>query len=270
MTRRVDVRHDWPIQDCQTVANGLLNQRVVVDPFQTVQVRSEHTCSRAVAPIDNLVALDHGDHLLVHTTIGQRSPEHEHVAPAHPDDVNRAQRAARVRGAKVDLAGIKPEFTEISEFSPYARLSQIDGHSVERISDHGNPSTGLRMSTVADHELPPREGEHVFTAEDRERQVAELLRLCDQLADALAAHGDPWQAELFRARANLARALQEHGLSRENLNELAGQFPDGPWWLNPKAADLNAPREPWQEEVADLHHRATAMASDLRAVARLT
>jgi hypothetical protein len=41
-------------------------------------------------------------------------------------------------------------------------------------------------------------------------------------------------------------------------------------WLNPKAADFNAPRQPWQEEIADLHHRAAATASDLRAVARLT
>jgi hypothetical protein len=140
----------------------------------------------------------------------------------------------------------------------------------ERIAADIRKAAGLRMSTMADHKLPPREVQHVFTTEDRERQVSELLRLCDQLADALAAHGDSWHAESFQARANLARALQEHGLSRENLNELGGQFPDGPLWLNPKAADFNAPREPWQEEIADLHRRAAATASDLRAVGRLT
>jgi hypothetical protein len=115
----------------------------------------------------------------------------------------------------------------------------------------------------------PHDVEHVFTAEDREAQLVDFDLLCERLADAFAAHDDPRAAELFRARAAGARRLQVEGFSQADLNELGGPFPAGAWWLNPKAADYNAPREPWQDDVAVLHRLASATASDLRAIATL-
>ncbi len=46
-------------------------------------------------------------------------------------------------------------------------------------------------------------------------------------------------------------------------------FPDGAWWLNPKALDYNSPRDLWQDEVAWLHEHASAVALDLRSIATL-
>lgn len=111
--------------------------------------------------------------------------------------------------------------------------------------------------------------EHVFTREDREVQLADLDSICARIADAFAAHGDLRAAEVFRDRADLATRLLAQGFSQADLNELGGEFPDGAWWLNPKAADYNARREPWQDEVASLHELARSTAGNLRAIATL-
>jgi hypothetical protein len=141
VTGRIEVGHDGSIQDRQTVAEGLFNDRVVVDLFQTVQVWGEHAGSRAVARVDNLVGFDHGDQFSVHAAVGESAPEHKHIAAAYPDDVGAVQGAAHFRAAEVHLVGIESKFTEISEFAVYARRAHIDRRGVERISDHGNPST---------------------------------------------------------------------------------------------------------------------------------
>jgi hypothetical protein len=78
------------------------------------------------------------------------------------------------------------------------------------------------------------------------------------------------EGEQFRARAEAAQHLLSAGFARQDLNDVGGQFPTGPWWLNPKALDSGSPREPWQEEVATLHAEASTTATDLRAVATLT
>jgi hypothetical protein len=111
--------------------------------------------------------------------------------------------------------------------------------------------------------------QHVFTREDREAQLADLESLCSRLADAFAAHGGVRAAELFRARANTAGRLLAEGWTRSDLNELGGEFPDGAWWLNPKALDYDTPREAWQDDVAILHQHARMAALDLRAIATL-
>jgi hypothetical protein len=91
-----------------------------------------------------------------------------------------------------------------------------------------------------------------LTPEDREAQLCDLELLCDRIADLLAEHGDTYNADLIGARADGARELQATGYSQSELNELAGGFPSGPDWLNPKALDYGAPRKPWQDEVARL------------------
>jgi hypothetical protein len=126
------------------------------------------------------------------------------------------------------------------------------------------------MTIMAYDELPARAIEHVFTAEDRVQQLGTLARLCDRLANLLTEHGERAEGEQFRARAEAAQHLLSAGFARQDLNDVGGQFPTGPWWLNPKALDSGSPREPWQEEVATLHAEASTTATDLRAVATLT
>jgi hypothetical protein len=109
--------------------------------------------------------------------------------------------------------------------------------------------------------------ERVFTAEDRRLQLEALARLCGEVADLLAAHGETWHADDLRGRGAEAHRLLDQGFTKDDLNGLAGQFPAGPDWLNPKFVDYNGPREGWQEAVAALMSEARQVALDLRAVA---
>lgn len=118
-------------------------------------------------------------------------------------------------------------------------------------------------------ELPPRTIEHVFTVNDRVRQLEALQDLCDRISLLLTEHGCAAEAEQFRVRAQTAARLLSVGFVRSDLNEVGGRFPPGPWWLNPKAADFDAPRERWQSEVARLHADAAETAQNLRATATL-
>jgi hypothetical protein len=118
-------------------------------------------------------------------------------------------------------------------------------------------------------ELPPRTIEHVFTVEDRVRQLGALRDLCARIAVLLTERGHVDDAEEFRARATTAERLLSDGFVRSDLNDVGGQFPPGPWWLTSKAADINAPREPWQDEVVRLHAEASETAQELRATATL-
>jgi len=118
-------------------------------------------------------------------------------------------------------------------------------------------------------QLPPQRVEHVWTRDDRLAQLSDLESSCDRLATLFATHADPRAAELFEAKAALARRLAAEGFSQAKLNSLGGEFPEGAWWLNPKAADFDAPREKWQDEVALLHKHARAVAIDLRSIATL-
>lgn len=99
----------------------------------------------------------------------------------------------------------------------------------------------------------PGEVDHVFTPEDREAQLADVESLCRRMADAFGANGDPRASELLGAKADHAAQLLADGYSQADLNELGREFPEGAWWLHPKALDYDNPREPWQDQVAILH-----------------
>lgn len=111
--------------------------------------------------------------------------------------------------------------------------------------------------------------EHVWTDDERIAQLADMESLCRRMADAFAEHHDTRAAELMAARGALAAALLRDGFSQADLNELGGQFPYPAWWLNPKALDFDSSREAWQDEVAEWHAHATAVALDLRSIATL-
>jgi hypothetical protein len=110
--------------------------------------------------------------------------------------------------------------------------------------------------------------EHVWTHDDRMAQLADLQSLCSRLAELFSAHQDARAAELMAAKAAHAARLLVSGFNQSDLNELGGQYPEAASWLNPKALDYDA-REPWQEQVADLHRHARAVALDLRSRATL-
>jgi hypothetical protein len=137
-------------------------------------------------------------------------------------------------------------------------------------------TTGIRRytlrewdaSTVASEPLDGRV-EHLWTHDDRLAQLADLESLCSRMAALFAAHRDSRAAELLSAKAAHAARLLHEGFEQPDLNALGGQFPDAAWWLNPKALDYNASREPWQDEVAQLHQHARAVALDLRSLATL-
>lgn len=111
--------------------------------------------------------------------------------------------------------------------------------------------------------------ERVWTSDGREAHLADRECLCERMSALFAANGDSRAAELLGSRAAHAARLVRDGFEQADLNALGGEFPDGAWWLNPKALDDNAAREPWQDEVAELHGLARKVALDLRSVATL-
>lgn len=103
--------------------------------------------------------------------------------------------------------------------------------------------------------------------DERRRQVEELAKLCWSLAEILRAHGEEWPASMFAERAQAADRLIADGWDQAALTDLGARFPEGVEWLNPKAVDYGAARQPWQEEVAAIHAKARRLALDVRAVA---
>ena len=116
----------------------------------------------------------------------------------------------------------------------------------------------------------PRTIEHVWTPEDRQRQLRTLESLCNQIADLFRANGDWDAAGLFRERAAIASSLLADGYSQADLNALGGGFPYGADWLHPSRPEYDEARSPWQDQVASLHAEAAAVALDIRSVATLT
>lgn len=110
-------------------------------------------------------------------------------------------------------------------------------------------------------------GAREYSDEDRRRQLGELGDLCSSIAEALRTNGDTRSASAFEERTQLAQRCLASGWDQRSLNDIGARFPSGPDWLNPKAVDFGSPREPWQEEVAVLHARASRLALAVRAVA---
>lgn len=106
-----------------------------------------------------------------------------------------------------------------------------------------------------------------YSDAERRRQLGGLAGLCSSIAQALREHGETWSASAFEERAQLAQHCRTSGWDQQSLNQVGARFPTGPDWLNPKAVDFGRPREPWQEEVADLHARASRLALAVRATA---
>lgn len=107
---------------------------------------------------------------------------------------------------------------------------------------------------------------HTWTRDERLAQIREFADVCAGLAAGFEGHDSLTSGE-FLERSERAESLLANGFDQADLNVLAGQFPMGAWWLNPKASDYNAPREPWQESVAELHERGSALARELRSIA---
>jgi hypothetical protein len=116
----------------------------------------------------------------------------------------------------------------------------------------------------------PKTIQHVWTPEDRQRQLRALESLCNRMADLFRANGDWYAAGLFRERAAMARRLLAYGYTQEDLNAVGASFPYGADWLHPRHPEFDDPRAPWQEQVASLHDHAAAVALDIRSIATLS
>jgi hypothetical protein len=110
---------------------------------------------------------------------------------------------------------------------------------------------------------------HVWTLAERMAQLAEFEHLCEGMARLFAANSDSDSAEPLQAAAAQARMLRADGFVQANLSDLGASYPSGPWWLNPKAMDYDAPRAAWQDEVARMHSVAWSLAINLRSLATL-
>lgn len=106
----------------------------------------------------------------------------------------------------------------------------------------------------------------MFTHAERIVQLTAFADLCEQMARLLAAHGDQYRSTLFSERATRARDLPAAPFTKQDLDEVGGQFPDGPAWIDARAETR---KQPWQDEFAVLYREAQKQAMNMRAVAML-
>ncbi|MDO8388935.1 MAG: hypothetical protein Q7V57_00475 [Actinomycetota bacterium] len=104
---------------------------------------------------------------------------------------------------------------------------------------------------------------------DRRSEVERVRELSTQLSAAYRTNGVGHLADQYEYMASVASALLASTSDQPMLNNLSAMTPGGPDWLNPKAADFGALREPWQDEVAvlDAAHREAAL--ELRVIGQI-
>jgi len=103
-----------------------------------------------------------------------------------------------------------------------------------------------------------------------EADRAEQLRRFGEGCAALAALYDEQDIDLARTYRSLNRVAASlgHGVAPQGeLNALSAALPERPMWLHPKAADYQMPRQPWQDEVAELREMVEQTAVELRSLA---
>lgn len=101
---------------------------------------------------------------------------------------------------------------------------------------------------------------------ERRSQVERVRELSAQISATYRANGATRLADQYEAMASAASLLLASSFDQSALSNLSAMTPGRPDWLNPKAADFGALREPWQGEVAglDAAHRDAAL--DLRVI----
>ena len=102
--------------------------------------------------------------------------------------------------------------------------------------------------------------------EERVRQLEKVRDLASQISDQFRANGDTRSADLYADLGNGAVALLRDGFAQDDLNELSSLMPNDPWWLDPRAADYNAPRAQWQTQVAPVVSACRGAVLDLRII----
>lgn len=103
----------------------------------------------------------------------------------------------------------------------------------------------------------------------RRRQLDELCRLASQIATVFRANGDGRSADMYADLAEGASLLLRNGFTQSSLNELSGAMPATPSWLDPRAADFDMQREPWQVELGPVVAECRRVATELRVVGSL-
>ncbi|MDO8389183.1 MAG: hypothetical protein Q7V57_01740 [Actinomycetota bacterium] len=71
---------------------------------------------------------------------------------------------------------------------------------------------------------------------------------------------------MYADLADGAARLLSDGFTQHSLNELSGVMPAAPSWLDPRAADFDMRREPWQVELGPVVAECRRVAVELRVV----
>jgi hypothetical protein len=103
----------------------------------------------------------------------------------------------------------------------------------------------------------------------RIEQLRVLHDVARQLEVLLRANGEARNADLYQALAGEAMNLLDEGFTQRDLNELSSHMPAPMSWLDPRYADFDGKRLPWQDEVARLYPKCRELGIDLRTVGRV-
>lgn len=162
----------------------------------------------------------------------------------------------------------------------WQQTSQHVAHAMTRRSASGSPATrpvvartGRPAQRYPEIGHGPCSGRRACrTAPDRalcargrtpraSSQLAIVRRLSAEIADLYRANDAARLADQYTAMALAASELLASGFDQSALSSLSAMTPGRPDWLNAKAADFDARREPWQDEVAslDAEHRSAAL-----------
>jgi hypothetical protein len=101
---------------------------------------------------------------------------------------------------------------------------------------------------------------------DRVTQLRAFEDACAGAGALFSEHGPQDWGRAYTSVAHEVRRLLDGGFTEQDLREAAEAVPGRLPWLHPKYADYNAPREPWQDEVAVHVEVADRLALALRAV----
>ncbi|MGZ4437628.1 MAG: hypothetical protein ACXVW6_08305 [Nocardioidaceae bacterium] len=103
-----------------------------------------------------------------------------------------------------------------------------------------------------------------WTDDERRGQLRDFASHCELLADMATSLVGPGTAEPYVAAAAEARRLLAEGFEQEQLDDLAGAFPELPGTFNPRALDTGAGVTGAEQELAEARDELAEAAQLLR------
>lgn len=106
-----------------------------------------------------------------------------------------------------------------------------------------------------------------YTAAERLTQLRTFAAACRSASILFGDHHVHDMARAFASLCEEADRLLADGFANADLRELGAAIPERVPWMHPKYLDFDAPREPWQEALANYVQTAERLALELRALA---